>query len=280
MRTSLPEVTLCAVDCVYPTLTGRAIAKSLEQCAFADAILFTDAVVSGPFRVEIIPAIQDRWGYSQFILKKLASHVATPLALLIQWDGFVISGRHWKKEFGDYDYIGAQWPWYTDAMKVGNGGFSLRSRRLLERTAEADFQLPQGENEDHLICRIRRPELEAEQGIRFAPVAVADQFSYECAAPERQTFGFHGLFNLWRHVDDAEMVSLVKLLKGQTMVSRQYYELLAEYLSMRKFSVASEVARRLHEENVVAPFNEHVRKLISPAAAEAFFRQLQELGLV
>ena len=41
------------------------------------------------------------------------------------------SRRRGTPPFSHCDYIGAQWFWHNDGMRVGNGGFSLRSRKLL-----------------------------------------------------------------------------------------------------------------------------------------------------
>ena len=44
----------------------------------------------------------------------------------------MLDGAAWRPEFLDYDYIGAVWPHVLDKYNVGNGGFSLRSKALLE----------------------------------------------------------------------------------------------------------------------------------------------------
>ena len=40
--------------------------------------------------------------------------------------------------FFDYDYIGAPWP-NNFVNRVGNGGFSLRSKKFLELTAKIPY---------------------------------------------------------------------------------------------------------------------------------------------
>ncbi len=73
------------------------------------------------------------------MLRDLASHVETSHALCIQWDGYVLRGQAWDPAFLTYDYIGAPWPHFSDGHNVGNGGFSLRSRRLLEACRQLPF---------------------------------------------------------------------------------------------------------------------------------------------
>jgi hypothetical protein len=78
--------------------------------------------------------------------------------LVAQWDGFVWQHRMWDPAFLDYDYIGAPWPAHLTRgeqhrnHRVGNGGFSLRSRKLQQFLAE-DPRVEVTDNEDVVICR-------------------------------------------------------------------------------------------------------------------------------
>ncbi|HUH95677.1 MAG TPA: DUF5672 family protein [Casimicrobiaceae bacterium] len=260
-------VTLCAVDSVTPRLALRALEASLEGCDFGEAILFTSDVEvrSESVRVFAIEALNSRSAYSAFVLKRLADLTRTPHVLLVQWDGYVINPLAWDARFLDYDYIGARWPWHRDGMTVGNGGFSLRSRRLLETTADQGFGILPEETEDNMICRSNRRTLETKHGVRFAPEAAADAFSYERSVPARPTFGFHGLFNMWRHVDDSEMLLLMDSFSPQILSGRDFLELQAEYFLQRKFSLFGKMygmTRRMH-----GP--EHTKALITSLFSDA-----------
>jgi len=79
-------------------------------------------------------------------------------------------------------------------MTVGNGGFSLRSRRLHQILGKPEFAPLHPE--DTVICRTWRRTLEDEHGIVFAPPDVANRFSAERMGDIGQSFGFHGLFNM------------------------------------------------------------------------------------
>jgi len=242
---SLPEITICAADSVQPALAGRALAASLAGCDFGDAILFTDAEVRGPFRTARIAPLASRADYSRFILKELAGHIATPFALVIQWDGYVVDPAAWLPEFLQYDYIGAKWPWHADGFTVGNGGFSLRSRRLLEAGADPRVSLDSGLGEDKILCRLYRRPLEAQMGVRFAPETVADRFSYERAPPPGPTFGFHGLFNLWRHAGDADLLDLAARVQAGVLRTEEYAELLAHCFAQGRLDPAAALYARL-----------------------------------
>jgi hypothetical protein len=231
----LPQVTLCAADSVHPALAARALDISAAQCAFADAILFSHEAVPSSARTVLIPRLQSGAEYSAFMVKDLASHVTTPWVLVVQWDGYVVNAAAWSHAFLTYDYIGACWPFHQDGMNVGNGGFSLRSAKLLQALADPRVELIPGMNEDDLICRAYRPFLETEYGIRFAPAEVAARFSYEHTRPTAPTFGFHAAYNMWRHVDDEALMDIVRTLNERTFTSTMVMQLLMVYCELRKF---------------------------------------------
>lgn len=242
----LKDVTLCAADSAQPRLALRAMQKSMEGCEFGDAILFC----SMPYPASVarcisIESLNSREEYSRFVLKELAAFISTPFVLLVQWDGYVLEPGRWSDSFKEYDLIGAKWPWHRDGKAVGNGGFSLRSLKLLKAMAQARFPFIEGIAEDEQICRVYRDALVEEFGIRFAPETVADRFSYERAMPAAPTFGFHGLFNMWRHVDDAEIIEIAGELHPYVLRSREYHELLLHYYALRKFRPLGFLYRRL-----------------------------------
>ncbi|HEY5971619.1 MAG TPA: DUF5672 family protein [Pseudoxanthomonas sp.] len=139
--------------------------------------------------------------YSHFMIKRLGEYFSGSHVLIVQWDGFVTDARQWDPRFLEYDYIGAPW---KDGS-VGNGGFSLRSRRLVD--ALQAMQTPETHPEDHCICDRYRAELETRFGIRFAPLELARRFAWEAPDPGHSTFGLHGFFNFHRALDERELIS-------------------------------------------------------------------------
>lgn len=197
-RLALPEVTLVAVSSKALPATVRALQRSLAQVRPAEAILLSDIhpperELDGIKYVET-KRMEDRQSYSNFILKSLASHIRTDFALCIQWDGYILDAQCWSDEFLTADYVGAPWPQFGDGHDVGNGGFSLRSRRLLQ--ACTDDRIDGNETEDIAICRSARPWLEREYGIRFADRDLASRFAFERTPRRGDEFGFHGVFNM------------------------------------------------------------------------------------
>jgi hypothetical protein len=135
--------------------------------------------------------------YDQFCLSEMHKHVDSDFCLIFQDDGFVINPELWRPIFLEYDYVGAPWPplhpWPEPGRmdrRVGNGGFCLRSKKLLEAIKEFKAE----NNEDIIIVSTRRDELD-QKGIKFAPMLLAADFSIECEFMPTQsmssTFGFH-----------------------------------------------------------------------------------------
>ncbi len=211
----LLQVTICAVDTRAPALALEAIQKSMTGVRFGDAILFSDCDLpsrdrSGSIRHVHIDRIASVRQYSDFMLSGIGEYITTPFVLVVQWDGYVINPQMWSNDYLHYDYIGAVWPRYTDGHNVGNGGFSLRSKRLLDAFRQGG--LPISHPEDVCICRTNRCLLEARYGIRFAPEDVANSFSTELAQLDGKTFGFHGFFRFPDVMNDGDLFKVVKEL--------------------------------------------------------------------
>lgn len=191
--------------------------RSLSQATFAKALLFTDAVVPPHPVIKIVrvPRISSSRAYSDFVLCDLVDHIETSHCLIVQWDGHIVNAARWRPEFLAHDYIGARWPQFDDGHDVGNGGFSLRSRRLMQLCREPAFR--REHPEDIAIGRLNRTWLE-ERGMSFAPPALADIFSAERASDVARSFGYHGawlmpqvtgvpaFWELYRGLDDRSTI--------------------------------------------------------------------------
>tara|TARA_R110000824_G_scaffold28264_11_gene95232 strand:- start:11561 stop:12283 length:723 start_codon:yes stop_codon:yes gene_type:complete len=155
--------------------------------------------------------------FSYYCIYKLVEHIKTDFMLMIHPDGFVINPSSWTDEFFEWDYIGAPWPIMDTAFidpfgnhqRVGNGGFTLRSRKLLEVPLKEDipFEVNVGSfykhmnagcyNEDGNIC-VHNKHLFEKHGVKFAPVELAARFSHEEPTLETEKiekpFGFHRFY--------------------------------------------------------------------------------------
>jgi len=185
----LLNISIICVDCINYEKARNAFYKSIKDIKFGDMIFFSDINIEGPFRNINIDKIRSKEEYSEFIFKKLNNYINTDFVLIIQFDGYILHPKSWVNEFLDFDYIGAKW-WYTDNLNVGNGGFSLRSKKLLEELSKEEYN--QVHPEDHTICRLYGQTLK-DKGFKFATEEIADKFSFEHNHPgQMKTFGFHG----------------------------------------------------------------------------------------
>lgn len=195
-RLALPQVTLVSATSVNLDATVSALAKSMAQVDFGAVRLLSDRRPAHlPLGAEWVPIapLQSAAAYSDFMLTQLFDHVTTSHALIMQWDGHVIDASRWLPVFLDYDYIGASWPQFSDGYDVGNGGFSLRSRVLLDACRKPGFR--PSHPEDLAIGRHNRAYLEA-LGLRIAPQALADLFSAERGGNTATSFGYHGVWHM------------------------------------------------------------------------------------
>ena len=146
----LPDVTLISVDTtdnLEGTLNG--IYTSMSGINFGAIKLITtkeqieknpDLKEEGITLEEPVREIKNYNDYNYYVIYCLHNHVETSHCLLVQPDGFVLFPDKWDDEWLKYDYIGAPWPLVKDSYidpfgnqhQVGNGGFSLRSKKLLE----------------------------------------------------------------------------------------------------------------------------------------------------
>ena len=222
-RLALPTVTLCAVTSVNVEATVAALRSCLRQIKFCDALLLTDREVGDlPAEIRKVPIrpIESGRAYSHFMLCQLAEHIESDHCLVVQWDGFVADPAQWDDRFLDYDFIGAPWPQFSDGHDVGNGGFSLRSRKLLEACRSPDFAV--SHPEDVAIGRINRNFLEREHGIRFADRGTAARFSFERSRADQPSFGFHGVFNMVEVLGEERFWELYETLDDRTTIFTDY----------------------------------------------------------
>jgi hypothetical protein len=141
---------------------------------------------------------------NEYVFRELGNHVETSHCLLMQYDSWIIHPEIWNENWLEYDYMGAPWPVRENSfmanngerVRVGNGGFSLRSKKLVNAPKLLGLPLTQEQgyyHEDGNITCYWRKEL-LEYGIKYAPIEEAIHFSYETPIPENSgiiTFGFH-----------------------------------------------------------------------------------------
>tara|TARA_B100000287_G_scaffold434097_1_gene497575 strand:- start:1615 stop:2253 length:639 start_codon:yes stop_codon:yes gene_type:complete len=196
-KLNLKDVTLFCIDDIAPAKALKTLESVTLNIEFGDVKLFSSTEKDINSLTRIDKSINSLHDYSVFAVQELHKYIDTEFAMCVQRDGYPINLEAWTDDFLKFDYIGAPWTWVPSTHResdcpvgrcVGNGGFSIRSKRLMREAAQ--FPCEKDMNEDIFICRKIPSELEA-KGIRFAPVELATFFSVENEMYTGQ-FGFHG----------------------------------------------------------------------------------------
>ena len=225
-----PSLTIVAVTGHdrYTQGSVYAIARSYQQ--LRTRITDLHCLLVSPTRPEYLPDYIEHYAvqpfsyleYNLFVLYALADVIHTDYCLTVQNDGWVLNADVWRDEFFAYDFIGAPMtlqlmsvrhhqickiipPHLLDQCQLDtdekvyrpqNGGFSLRSKKLL--TAPRTFNIrteilppkplagqpakmewrDNVHHEDVVLSVQCREFLEA-RGLRFAPDDLAAEFSAE-----------------------------------------------------------------------------------------------------
>jgi hypothetical protein len=202
----MKNITLVAIEFQWHDLTKYAIERSLEHIDPKEILVISDKEIYPGAKHVIRPPVNGIAEYAGIMLKGVGEYVDTNHALYVQWDGIANDKTQWTDDFLNYDYIGAVWPWEPEGKNVGNGGFSLRSKRLLDACNDVEITLTSQTSvaEDSIIGSHKRSYLENKYNIQFAPTALANRFSFELGK-HVPSFGFHGLWNVFNLMSDADM---------------------------------------------------------------------------
>lgn len=206
-KIDLPSVTYCCADGRISERIIKIIIKNAEYAI--QYIKFKDVVILTPYQNHVehptikfihIDPINSIYEYSQFCLRELHKHIKSKHCLLFQWDGCISNPYIWDNDFLKYDYIGAPWSQNAKWIKerydvnsdiVGNGGFSLRSLKLLYECRNMRLL----SHEDAVISLIYRKAL-IDKGLKFADAETGKRFAIEEPIDNRHkyitSFGFHG----------------------------------------------------------------------------------------
>ena len=222
------------VVAIYGDGRGRIALPALKKTAAAlpgsKPLLITNVAVQTDVPQKLVAHGLDYHAYSEFVLYGLHNYIDTPYALIVQHDGWALNGDNWRDEWLTYDYVGGlthaallpngfyktAYTWWGDenVKVVQNGGFSLRSKAMLEAPSKYGImrnQMPNPVlmNEDVQVCCFMRPALE-NVGIQFCPDELAKYFSFEhFGAPHEgmditKVFGHHSRFR--QLLDDDKML--------------------------------------------------------------------------
>jgi glycosyltransferase involved in cell wall biosynthesis len=209
---NLKNVTLVAVCGVKPAGGVRALQLSMDGIDYYDVMLIAHEkpenldprITFRQCRPEELKSKdpKNKDDYSKFMAYTLANYIDSDYVLIVHNDAFVLRPEKWQERFLDYDYLGAPWVkdlHYTNEgvnVRIGNGGFSLRSKRMLNILNELNLPFTDNGtgyyNEDGILSVYYRKALE-DAGIKYPPVRLAAEFSREQDVEETdlEPFGFH-----------------------------------------------------------------------------------------
>lgn len=192
----LPDVTLVLVDTCHHKAAALAVETCQKHIRFGRVALFSNKVLDVFNGTHIIHQLDSVQAWEKFIWYRMPGYITTSHALIVQYDSWVLNPDLWDDEFLKYDYIGAPWGWHGDGLNTGNGGFSLRSKKLMCHLLDNPVTYPCLSPEDDKLCRKYRPVLES-KGFVWAPDELAMKFAFERVRPAKDSrhFGFHGVFN-------------------------------------------------------------------------------------
>jgi len=217
MKSIKNKIQIVAISDLHLEKTVKSLLKTQNSLKGSEACFFTSkseevkAIITNKKKINIISInpINNHKDYNYFIIYELYKYIKFKHCLIAQWDGFSMCDWMWKDYFFEYDYIGAPFlkrkkdkSYCIDKnglfRSVGNGGFSLRSKRLLEaptKLALKDEPSFTNFHEDGFFSVLHRPQLES-LGFKWPKENIARQFSQEKARNIidliRPSFGCHG----------------------------------------------------------------------------------------
>lgn len=214
----LPDVTLITTANVCHDLAREAMADTASKIRFAEMISFSDR----PLGYDGERWVEARWPDSyrcmQYLWTQASKAVATKFMLYLQWDSGIVDVTKWDSEWLTVDYVGAPWP--HPNLQVGNGGFSIRSTRLMNflATHQDLFECPPI-YEDSVLSKQYRSHLES-YGFRWAPLESAERFAFELRKPPPGgTFAYHGIFNWPKLLSEEEQVRRYRMFDAHARSS-------------------------------------------------------------
>jgi hypothetical protein len=131
-KLQLPTVSLICVDCLNVNLAIKVIEHCKTLCDFGDVKLLTSIPCEYEHAVRIKP-LNSLVAYSIFMLKKLHEYIEKDMVMIVQRDGWILNTSAWDDSWYKLDYIGGL---FMQVDWVGSGGFSLRSKKIMEAVSK------------------------------------------------------------------------------------------------------------------------------------------------
>ena len=238
----LPTVTLVCIDFQQPTLALAAIEQSMIRCRFGGVVYVSDkpTKIDGLDVVEV-PDLAAPGALSRFLSRDLATHVASPHALLIGWDAFVINPDAWTDSLLEHDVVMARRRPAMPAKSAESTGLVLLSRSLLQRLGSC--ALP--DKIDVLSALASNDPVLAALDVRQPPVELRDRFAFGDYASVGSPFGFERLFNMWMYFQPADLATFIAMASPARLASRDALSLAVNLQSLGRINEATTLLKAI-----------------------------------
>jgi hypothetical protein len=203
------DVTLVAVASNMISETLKALRKCINLMEFSKVKFITHELPDNlPSDIEYVECPKLTYiDNMEYVFKELGQHIDTTHCLLIQHDSWILRPQMWNDDWLQYDYIAPPWSTHAcmklptgDYVRVGCGGFALRSKKFMDIPKKYDLPLVEYIGypcnqwaEDWNSCFYYR-DLFLKLGIKYAPQSAATEFGQEVDMDENvgiYPFGFH-----------------------------------------------------------------------------------------
>jgi len=193
---NLPKVTLLVLHIWGKPFPIEGLEACMKHANFAEVRMLSHEPFYHPeIKWYKTPKIETMEQYSLYFIREIWKCFDTEFCMTTHADGFIINPESWTDEFLNYDYIGAPWAFYGSRFRdkksqpgIGNGGFSLRSKKICKYVSDNYYLI--NDNEDKYYSNVL--DCAKPNYIKYPPVDLALQFAQETMLDKNiKPFGFH-----------------------------------------------------------------------------------------
>jgi hypothetical protein len=197
-KLQLPTVTCIIVDCLNVERSIKVLEHCKKMVDFGATKLLTSIPTDYHDAVKIMP-LNSLIAYSIFMLTRVHQYINTEHLLVVQRDGWILNPDSWDEEWLSLDFIGGI---FMQMDRVGSGGFSLRSKKIMEDVSktlpEWDGTQKDADRIQSILFMYEDGELSLSQFSKNYKIASLDQAANFSQAGNRnpqyfreRSFGYH-----------------------------------------------------------------------------------------
>jgi len=212
-KIKIPDVTLLAISSTEEEGSIKSLVKCCEQIEFGNVKFVSHKKPeSMPDFItwEYCPQIKSFYDFDCYVFPNIGNHIQTSHMLMVQSHAWIIHAELWDDNWLQYDFIGSPWVERSEfisfstgeMVRVGNGGFSLRSKKILDLPQKLNLPVvsDRGYTSDDGLLNSYYRKIFLENGINYPDVHIASRFAFENIVSENidiVPFGFHKFLPPW-----------------------------------------------------------------------------------